>query len=131
MASSIRRISALPLPRWRSASCSLIPIRPGKRWTPQSPEHDGPDGGYATGPAILNRLILLAIVHDAVAALDRGARRAANAIASGIVAPAGVAVIRTAPGTAKIVSPHGVPGQTRRRVVAAGRRVRGNIDAGS
>src|SRR5215469_5692265 len=60
---------------------------------------------------------LLAVIPDAVAALDDRTGRAGNAVARGVVAPAGPAVVGTAPGAAKIIGAHGVPGETRIRVI--------------
>src|SRR3954447_1109 len=55
--------------------------------------------------------LLLASVHDAVAALDRRPRLAANAIAGGVVFPTAVAV---RPWSAVVISSNGIPRQRRR-----------------
>ena len=65
----------------------------------------------ATWPGIVDEIVLLAVVHDAVAAFDRGTGRTANAVARRVVSPAGLAVSGAAPGAIQVVGPHGVPGE--------------------
>src|SRR5947209_14639981 len=71
------------------------------------------DAGRAMlpGPGFTSRL--LAAIHDAVLALDRGAGLAADAVSGRIVLPACIAVAVAAPRPAVIIRAHRVPGQIR------------------
>src|SRR5947209_805927 len=65
----------------------------------------------ATWPRPRQSTNLLAVVHDAVAALDHTTGRAGNAVAPRVVGPAGIAVSGPVPGMNVVVGSHGVPGQ--------------------
>jgi len=83
----------------------------------------------ATWPGIIDEIVLLAIVHDAVAASDRGTGRTANAVARRVVSPAGPAPPGATPRAIRVVGPHGVPGDASRAAQAIdGSRVTPDID---
>src|SRR5581483_3181075 len=54
-------------------------------------------------------MMLLAVIPDAVAALDDGAGPAANAIARCVVTPTSPRVVRAAPGATPVIGPYGIP----------------------
>ena len=83
------------------------------------------------GPTSSIKIFLLAVVHDAVRALDRGAGYAADAVARRVVGPAGIAVANATPGAVEVVGPHSVPGDTYVGVIDGSRGVaRPDIDPG-
>ena len=89
------------------------------RWCKKKPPGGGSQFTWTVAKSVtparhFNETILLAIIHDAVAALDDGARHTADTVARRVVRPAGIAVVLASPGTAKVIRPYGVPGETGR-----------------